>query len=418
MSISVEEFARKYGFDYCDDVSVLAAPVEGKGFTLKNAIAIQPMEGCDGTTDGAPGELTYRRYKRFADGGAGLIWAEAISVCPEGRANPRQLMLTEDNIDAFRRLTDIAHSNGAKIIAQLTHSGRWSRPVDKNAPIRAAYNAALDEKQQLTDDYPVADDDYLDALPAKFGESTRLAMAAGFDGVDIKACHLYLYSELLGAFNRPGKYGGSYENRTRLLKDSIEAAKKHIGNGILASRFNMFDGTAGLWGKDKDGNIDLSEPLEMVRELSEMGVVLMNITMGTPYFNPHVNRPYNRGGYVADEAPSVGVKRLLEGCGAAQRAVPDVVCLATGFSWLGEYAPGIAAALINSGGARLAGFGRMAFAYPDLANDIVTKGRLDHGKCCVTCSLCTRIMRGGGPTGCPVRDQEVYLAELRKVDNK
>lgn len=418
MKDKAAEFAAKHGFAYIEDTGILAEEVKGKGFILKNAIAIQPMEGCDGNADGSPGELTYRRYRRFADGGAGLIWAEAISVCPEGRANPRQLMLTKDNIEAFRTLTDIAHSNGAKIIAQLTHSGRWSRPVDANAPIRATINTALDDKQALYDDYPIATDDYLDTLPSLFGKSTKLAMEAGFDGVDIKACHLYLYSELLGAFNRPGKYGGSYENRTRLLFDSIKEAKKHIGSGILASRFNMFDGTAGPWGEDESGNLDLSEPLRLVRDLDKMGVVLMNITMGTPYFNPHVNRPYNRGGYVADESPAVGVKRLLDGCREAQKAAPEAVCLATGFSWLGENAPGIAAALIKDGGARLVGFGRMAFAYPDLANDIISNGHLEHSKCCVTCSLCTKIMRGGGRTGCPVRDQEVYLAELRKVEAK
>lgn len=418
MKDKAAEFAAKHGFAYIEDTGILAEEVKGKGFILKNTIAIQPMEGCDGNADGSPGELTYRRYRRFADGGAGLIWAEAISVCPEGKANPRQLMLTKDNIEAFRTLTDIAHSNGAKIIAQLTHSGRWSRPVDANAPIRATINAALDDKQALNDDYPIATDDYLDTLPSLFGNSTKLAMEAGFDGVDIKACHLYLYSELLGAFNRPGKYGGSYENRTRLLFDSIKEAKKHIGSGILASRFNMFDGTAGPWGEDESGNLDLSEPLRLVRDLDKMGVVLMNITMGTPYFNPHVNRPYNRGGYVADESPAVGVKRLLDGCREAQKAAPEAVCLATGFSWLGENAPGIAAALIKDGGARLVGFGRMAFAYPDLANDIISNGHLEHSKCCVTCSLCTKIMRGGGRTGCPVRDQEVYLPELRKVEAK
>lgn len=418
MSISTKEFAVKNGFPYSEDLSVLTAPVSGRGFTLKNAIAIQPMEGCDGTYDGAPGELTYRRYERFANGGAGLIWAEAISVCPEGRANPRQLMLTEDNIDDFRKLTDIAHAHGAKIIAQLTHSGRWSRPVDVNAPIRAAYNAALDERQQLAEDYPVADDEYLASLPALFGKSTRLAMEAGFDGVDIKACHLYLYSELLGAFDRPGVYGGIYENRMRLLKDSVTEAKKYIGSGILASRFNMFDGTAGRWGEDAEGNMDLSEPLRLVRELSNMGVVLMNITMGTPYYNPHVNRPYNRGGYKPEETPDVGVRRLFEGVRAAQQAAPDAVCLATGFSWLGEHSANIAAGLIADGGAKLAGFGRMSFAYPDLANDIIEHGQIFRNKCCVTCSLCTKIMRAGGTTGCPVRDQEVYLPILREVDGK
>lgn len=409
-------FAARYGFPYADDVSILAKPVIGRGFELNNSIAIQPMEGCDGDASGAPGDLTYRRYARFADGGAGLIWAEAVSVCPEGRANPRQLMLTRENLDAFKRLADISHKRGAKLIAQLTHSGRWSRPVDKNAPIRATYSAALDERQQLGDDYPIVDDDYLARLPEKFAESTRLAMEAGFDGVDVKACHLYLYSELLGAFERPGRYGGPYENRTRLLKESVEAARSETGGGILASRLNMFDGSAGLWGKDDMGNIDLTEPLRLVRELDAMGVALINITMGTPYFNPHVNRPYNKGGYQADEPPHVGVKRLLDGARAAQQAAPGVVCLATGFSWLAEYSANIAAGLVAEGGARLAGFGRMAFAYPDLADDIINKGALSREKCCVACSLCTKIMRGGGYVGCPVRDKEIYLSELRKVD--
>lgn len=418
MRKTAAEFARECALPYSDDLSILTKPVSGRGFELKNAMVIQPMEGCDGTAGGAPGELTYRRYQRFAEGGAGLIWAEAISVCPEGRANPRQLSLTRENLDAFRRLTDIAHKGGAKIIAQLTHSGRWSRPVDKSAPIRAAYNRALDEKQGLDADYPVADDEYLARLPEAFAESTKLAMEAGFDGVDVKACHLYLYSELLGAFERPGRYGGCYENRTRLLKESVEAAKANIAGGILASRFNMFDGEAGRWGEDAGGNLDLTEPLRLVRELDEMGVALMNITMGTPYYNPHVNRPYNKGGYLANEAPYVGVKRLLEGAQAAQQAAPGAVCLATGFSWPGEHAANIAAGLIAAGGAKLAGFGRMAFAYPDFARDIIEKGALSREKCCVTCSLCTKIMRGGGYVGCPVRDREVYLPELRKVDGR
>lgn len=415
MNLDLEYMAREGGFTYDKDVSILAAPVSGKGFSLKNAMIVQPMEGCDGTIDGAPGEYTYRRYRRFADGGAGLLWAEAISVVQEGRANPRQLMLTEKNLDAYKRLTDIAHEKGAKIIAQLTHSGRWSRPVDKNTPIRATYNKLLDERQGLSDDYPIVTDEYLDALPEAFEKSTRLAMEAGFDGVDVKACHLYLYSELLGAFEREGKYGGSYENRTRLLKDSVIAAKSAIGNGILASRFNMYDGIAGPWGVGENLSVDLTEPLHLVRELEEMGVTLMNITMGTPYYNPHVNRPYATGGYKPDEAPLKGVKRLLDGADEAQKAAPSALCVATGYSYIGENAPFVAADRIKKGGAKLAGFGRMTFAYPDFANDIINKGKMEHEKCCITCSLCTKIMRAGGVVGCPVRDQEIYLAELRRV---
>jgi 2,4-dienoyl-CoA reductase-like NADH-dependent reductase (Old Yellow Enzyme family) len=405
---SIEELPRD------PDVSILARPVRGVNFVLKNALAVQPMEGCDGTADGAPGGLTYRRYERFAAGGAGLLWAEAISVVPEGRANPRQLMLTEENVGAFQKLTGIAHAHGAVIVAQLTHSGRFSRPVDARAPIRASKNPALDALQKLSDDYPVATDDYLKSMPEAYARATRLARKAGFDGVDVKACHLYLYSELLGALNRPGPYGGAYENRVRLLKESVEAAKSELSDDILASRFNLYDGEAGSWGVGEGLAVNLAEPLRLTRELGQMGVALMNLTMGTPYLNPHVNRPYNKGGYVSDEPPVAGVKRLLDGCRAAQAVVPEAVCVATGFSYLGEHAPEIAAALVKSGGARAAGFGRMAFAYPDFANDIIETGKMEKKKCCVTCSLCTKIMRGGGFVGCPVRDP-AYKEELKKV---
>ncbi|MGI6239134.1 MAG: flavin oxidoreductase/NADH oxidase [Christensenellales bacterium] len=390
---------------------VLTRPVAGRGFTLKNALAIQPMEGCDAEAGGAPGDWTLRRYQRFADGGAGLIWAEAIGVSEDARGNPRQLMLTEDNVGAFTALTDAARARGAVIIAQLTHSGRFSHP----APIRACAHPALDARQKLGEDYPIVADDALARLPEQFARAARLAMRAGFHGVDVKACHLYLYSELLGAVDRPGRYGGSYENRVRLLKDTVQAVKPELDGGILASRLNLYDGEAGNWGVGEGLAPDYTEPLRLVGELSEMGVSLMNITMGTPYLNPHVNRPYSSGGYAPPEPPEVGVSRLLEGCRAAQAAAGDAVCVATGFSHLRHRAPKVAATLIESGGARAAGFGRMAFAYPDFARDILENGGMDAKKCCVTCSLCTKIMRAGGRVGCPVRDRDLYLPELRRV---
>ena len=407
------------------DVSVLAKPVSVSGRTIKNAIAVQPMEGCDGTSSGAPDELTFRRYKRFSAGGAGLLWMEAVSVTPEARANPRQLMLTEENKGDFKRLLDEVRNEAVKageepplVIAQLTHSGRWSRPVDQPAPVRAWKSAVLDPHQHLPEDYPIATDEYLEALPEKFACSARLAREAGFDGVDVKACHLYLYSELLGAFERPGRYGGSFENRTRLYLDSVEAARSELGSMILATRLNVYDGNAAGWGVGEDGEPDLTEPLMLIDRLRGKGVSLFNITMGTPYFKPHVNRPYNRGGYIPPEEPIKGVARLLNGCAAVQKHIPDAVCLATGFSYLREYAPSVAAGMAERGEAKLFGFGRGAFAYPELARDICLHGGMKHEKCCVTCSLCTAIMRAGGRTGCPVHDTEVYLPEYRRVIKK
>ncbi len=408
------------------NVEILKKPVHGKGFTLKNAMVVQPMEGCDADANGAPTDWTLRHYTRASAGGAGLVWLEAVAVTPEGRANPCQLMITEDNIDSFKGLIKAIHQAAEekglerpKVIAQLTHSGRWSRPVDVKAPIRNWKSEVLDKHQSLPEDYPIISDEELEALPTKFGKATKLCMEAGFDGVDVKACHLYLMSEMLSGFDRPAPYGGSYENRTNIYMQCVDAAKKEIGNGILAARINLYDGEAGKWGVGDNLSLDLNEPLRLVKDLSEHGVVLLNITMGTPYYNPHINRPYARGGYEQPENPVDGVARLLYGCAQAQAVVPDVVCVATGFSYLRQYGASIAAGLLEKGGAKCVGWGRGSFAYPDFANDIITLGKMVPEKCCVSCGVCTKIMRQPtGRPGCPVKDTAWYYPEYQRVFNK
>ncbi|NLG24361.1 MAG: flavin oxidoreductase/NADH oxidase [Clostridiales bacterium] len=404
------------------DAAALSAPVRGAGFTLPNALAIQPMEGCDADERGAPTELTYRRYRRYGGSGAGLIWAEAIAVSADSRANPRQLMITPDNVAAFSDL--IGQTRAAArdagfpapvIIAQLTHSGRFSKPGGQLAPLRGCANATMDAHQRIEGDRGILTDEQLDALPERFAAATALCREAGFDGVDVKACHLYLLSELLGAFDRAGRYGGEFDNRVRLLLDCADAASAQLRGGVLAARVNLYDGSAARWGAAEDLSLSLDEPLRLVAALAGRGVSLINVTMGTPYFNPHVNRPYARGGYQPPEHPLAGVGRLLSGCARAQRAAPDAVCVATGFSYLRHLAPAVAAGLVASGGCRSVGFGRQALAYPDFAADILEKGAMAERKSCLTCGLCTVIMRAGGRVGCPVRDSALYAGELRRA---
>lgn len=410
---------------FSGDVSPLKKPVTGEGFTLPNALAVQPMEGADGKLDGGPSELTYRRYERFAKGGAGLLWVEAVAVTPEARANPNQLWITEKNIGEFKKLADDARENARKtcghtpvLVVQLTHSGRWSRPEEhmhKYQPIRAWSDATLDKHQSLPEDWPIITDDELKALPEKFAHAAKLCKEAGFDAVDVKACHLYLYSELLGARERPAPYGGSLENRARAMLDSVDACNAYKSKDFfIASRFNVHDNTAGHWGNGEGLCVDLSEPLLLAKWLKERGVKLMNITMGTPYFNPHINRPYSTGGYAPPEDPMLGVARLLSGCKAMQEVNPDVVCVATGMSYLRQFGGEVAAGLVGEGWARAVGFGRQAFAYPDFASDILGGG-LKKEKTCLACGKCTKIMRAHKVTGCPVRDQEIYLPLLRSI---
>ncbi len=412
---------------FSEDVSALKAPLSLGAVTAANRIACQAMEGCDGTADGAPDALTVRRYSRLAEGGSGLIWFEATACCQEGRANPRQLWLHPGNTDAFKRILEEIRETSLRqngyapvIIMQNTHSGRYSKPEGKPAPL-IAYNNPIFEKDNPIDKSRILSDDALDRLQEQLVESARLAESVGFDGVDIKCCHRYINSELLSAFERPGKYGGSLENRTRLLRESIQGAMEVTGNNfIVSSRLNVYDGFPYPYGfgVSKNGGLsfDPEEPIQLLKALQKMGVSLLNITMGNPYVNPHVNRPFASGGYTPEEHPLEGVARILHGIALLKKEVPEIRLIASGLSFLGTAAPGVAAAFIENGGFDFAGFGRMIFAYPDFANDILHSEELKKEKICICCSKCTELMRGGGTPGCVVRDH--LYTDLYKQSKK
>lgn len=234
-----------------EDISCLAEQIEIAGHLIPNRMAIQPMEGCDATADGAPGELTYRRYRRFGAGGAGLLWVEACAVVPQGRANPHQLWIHKGTVDAFARMLEEARTAAADsmgtqhnpfFVLQLTHSGRYSKPRSTPSPIIAFHDPYLDPTRGIPIDQPVISDDELEALEDAYVEAARLAFLAGFDAVDLKACHRYLVNELLAGHTREGKYGGSYENRTRFLKNIIGKIRNELGKDrIITCRLNVHD---------------------------------------------------------------------------------------------------------------------------------------------------------------------------------
>ncbi len=409
---------------FFDDTGVLAQSLDVGGRVLSNRLVCQAMEGCDGNHDGTPGELTARRYDRLARGGAGLIWFEATAVLPEARANPRQLWITEDNLDAFRAQVEAIREAAMKscgrtpvIIMQATHSGRYSRPEGVPAPL-IAYNSPILEKNAPIPAGRIVSDEYLDRTGEALVNAARLAERAGFDGVDIKCCHRYLNCELLSAFERGGRYGGSLENRTRLLCESVSGAMQVCRRDfIVTTRLNAYDGFPYPYGfgvRPEGLEFDPAEPVLLLKRLAEAGVRLVDITMGNPYFNPHVNRPFASGSYEPPEAPIDGVARMLEGTALLKKAVPELKFICSALTYLGTASPNVAAAFISGGGFDLAGYGRMILAYPEFANDIVKTGGLDRGKCCLTCSKCTEIMRAGGTPGCVVRDGGVYLPIYKK----
>ena len=401
-----------------DDTAILAQPVKIGSLTTPNRLAALPMEGCDALPDGAPGELTFRRYGRMAAGGTGLIWLEACAVTPEGRSKPSALYLQPANLDSFRRLVDhmrreARRTMGQEIICvlQLTHAGRYCRPAGAPVPVVAHRNPVLDATEKIPNDHPLITDDELGALMEDFVGCAALAAAAGFDGVDVKACHGYLVSSLLGAHLRPGRYGGSYENRTRFLRETVARIRRESPGLLVTTRLNVFDGMPHSYGfgtsSDGSGRHDLREPLRLVAELAAEGMPLIAVSLGFPRTTPHYGRPSADGRM---EHPLAGIARYAGMVGEVQRAVPEVAVVNGGLAWLGGQIPRVAAGLVASGGTTLIGQGRNSIAYPDMPRDLVAGRGFDPREGCLACSGCSRLMRAGHPVGCVVRDRKIYAA--------
>lgn len=418
-----------------DDISVLFQPLSLAGRTLSNRLVIHPMEGADSTADGQPSELTFRRYSRFGQSGASIVWFEATAVCLEGRSNPHQLCLRPQTLAGFRELVEATRQaardkfgpgDSPLLILQLTHSGRFSKPDARPAPIIAQSNPILDAWMGLPPYYPSISDDELDRLQDDFVAAALLAWQAGFDGVDIKACHGYLLSELLAARNREkSRYGGSLENRVRFLLETVERIRQDVSGLFITSRINMVDGLPWPYGfgssRSPQTNEDLSELNFLVRKLIDSDIPLISLSLGIPAFNPHYGRPYNiplLGQTLPDEHPLVGVARHLRLTAQVQRAFPDVAVLGAGYSWLRHFFPHAAAAMLQTGKASLIGLGRFSLANPAWPEELARDGFLNPKKTCLACSRCSQLLRAGGPAGCAVHDANIYAPEYRRLMEK
>lgn len=395
--------------------TLISTPMDIYGKTAENRVLFQPMEGCDGTAQGAVDELTRRRYLRFAEGAPGIIWFEATAVCNEGRANPRQLYITEDTVDSFKSIVSeikakskALHGFEPLIIVQLTHSGRYSKPNGTPEPI-VAYRNELWEKGKENQPFVVADDEYLATIPAMYVKAAKLALEAGFDGMDVKCCHGYLFNEFLSAYNREGAYGGSLGNRTRLYFDCIDAVKDAVGDkAFVTTRLNSCDCFPYGYGygvNDKE-EIDLTETKAIISKLREKGIELVNLTIGNPYLIPHTNRPYVAN---APEDGNIGMKRVYDVTKEITSAFPDMKFVVSALTYEGENAVQYAEKLLTEGVGDIAGFGRMTFAYPTFYKDYLASGELDKKKVCIKCSKCSELMRAGTVSGCVIRDSEAYM---------
>jgi NADPH2 dehydrogenase len=437
--------------------SPLAQPIEHGGIRIGNRIAVQPMEGWDGTADGNPTENTLRRWQRFGRSGAKLIWGgEAVAVSHAGRASPNQLVAAEHTKKGLERLRSTLLSehrhtagsdDGLLIGLQLTHSGRFSRPNRKErAEPRILYrHPILDQRMGLANDYPVLTDAEIDQVIAEFHRAARMAWELGFAFVDVKHCHGYLGHEFLSAHTREGRYGGSFRNRTRFLCEIVEGIRAFAPSLQIGARLSAFDlvpfkpdpelsspGKPGPGIPEDYQNLlpyqfgfgvnenqptepDLHEPVQFLSLLQELGIRLVNLTAGSPYYNPHIQRPAlypPSDGYLPPEDPLVGVARQLNIARQLKAQFPEMTFVGSGYSYLQEFLPLAAQAAVRDGWIDFVGLGRVVLSYPEILWDALQGKPIQRKLICRTFSDCTTAPRNGLPSGCYPLDTYYKDSEL------
>ena len=411
--------------DHVDPAGVLAQPVEirdgsSSSLTAPNRFAVLPMEGWDATTDGRPTDLVLRRWQRFGASGCGLVWGEATAVRADGRANPNQLILdarTVEEIAELRSLLDPAQVAGL----QLTHSGRWSRPEGAPLP-RTAYAHPLLDRRVGVDARAVFGDDELDELAEAYVTAAVLAQQTGFDFVDVKHCHGYLLHELLTGYDRDGRFGGDLHGRTEFLRTVVTGIRERAPGLAIAVRLSAFDmmpfapGDGGVgepesngpyrfaFGGDATGlGIDLAETHQLLDVFADLGIGLVSTTAGSPYYNPHIQRPAYfppSDGYQPPEDPLVGVARQLAVTAELTSAHPELTIIGSGYSYVQDWLAHVGQAVAAGGGASMIGLGRMILSYPELAADVLAGRTLERSLICRTFSDCTPAPRNGLISGC------------------
>jgi len=405
--------------------------------TAGNRFAIHPMEGWDAQRNGLPSENTLRRWENFGRSGAKLVWGgEAFAVQEDGRANPNQLFLNPA-VDVAGGLSTLRNrlleghrsqeleTDDLVIGLQLTHSGRFSRPDGEAAPKSASRNPVLDRKYGFDESVPLLTDGELEAIGERFVQSAKLAVEVGFDFVDVKCCHGYLLHELLGARTREGKYGGSFANRILLFKRIISEIRANcsdlpIGVRLSAGDIHPFAPNAetrvgepitggesyGMgFGTDQDRTtaMDLEEPFLFLKELLDLDITLLNVTLGSPYYCPHLQRPAlypPSDGYLPPEDPLLSVYRHIETVREIKHAYPQLTLVGTGYSYLQEWLPHVAEYEVGEGNLDFVGLGRMVLSYPELPLDVLNDRQLARKKICRTFSDCTTAPRQGMASGC------------------
>jgi 2,4-dienoyl-CoA reductase-like NADH-dependent reductase (Old Yellow Enzyme family) len=409
------------------------------GSVIGNRFCTLPMEGWDGTLDGKPTEQTIRRWKNFGRSGAKLIWGgEAVAVRHDGRANPNQLMINSQNLKELESLRlslveeHVEHHGTDEDLfvgLQLTHSGRFSRPNEKTRlePKIVYHHPVVDGLFNLPEDYPLMTDGEIEDLIEDYIRAAEHAQRIGFDFVDIKHCHGYLGHEFLSARWRPGPYGGSFENRTRFLREIVAGIQRDCPGLAIGVRLSAFDfppfrddgeGKARpmdwrdesgeypyTFGSDPEDpvSIQFDEIFTFLDLLETLDVPLVNLSAGSPYYNPHVTRPAYfppSDGYSPPEDPLVGVARQINAVAELKSHSPNLAMVGSAYSYLQDWLPHVAQYVVRNKMVDFVGLGRMVLSYPELPADVLAGKTLDRKRICRTFSDCTTAPRKGLISGC------------------
>jgi NADPH2 dehydrogenase len=466
------EYVAELGLELpCDDTvlsaadgSPMALPLSIGDFTVGNRWCVHPMEGWDGAADGKPSEHTLRRWRNFGLSGCKLIWGgEAFAVQQDGRANPNQLYYRPENetgIDELLQTLISAHekrfgpnsSRDLLVGLQLTHSGRYSRPNNKaTAEPRIVYHhPLLDRRVGISpdDDSRVWTDGDIRKLIDQYVVAAKMADRLGFQFVDVKSCHGYLGHEFLSAFTRPGPYGGDFEGRTKFVRDIISGIRAECPKLMIGVRLSLYDfppfrpdparstpgklgpGIPEDWAADYPGfgcrrdnplEIDLTEPIRLIETLHrDHGVALFNLSAGSPYYNPHMQRPAfypPSDGYQPPEDPIVGCVRQIQAVRQIKQRLPKVPVVGTAYTYFQEYLPHVAQAVVRAGWVDSVGIGRLVLS--DWELPVKTLEGTDHRadkKLCRTFSDCTTAPRNGLISGCyPLDEHYKDLPEAERL---
>ncbi|MCX8116638.1 MAG: NADH:flavin oxidoreductase [Desulfobacterota bacterium] len=394
---------------------MLSKPLRVGNRMAPNRIVYQPMECNDGDDEGNPTERTFQRYRTLAEGGPGILMVESLTFTYESRARKNQLKISEETAKGLEKLVLEMRAIHPEtlIVFQLNHSGRVS-------------GAAFSKVVSL---YPTGDpsvhlltDREIEEIGEAFVKATLLSKQVGADGVDFKHCHGYLCGEMIRPANtRPGPYGGSFENRTRFFRETMEKIKAKVGRDgfLLGMRFSFYEGIPGGFGTAGPEEVveDFSEPLRFSKMAEDCGMDFLNVSAGIPALTPEIVRP-------TKNYPE-GVYRHFGWAGAVKKAV-TIPVIGSGYSYLRDGKNDLkepdpskksflywAERNLKKGAVDLVGIGRQTLADPHFARKILS-GHLDQINYCTACGGCSILLRSQVEVGCPVY-QEYYKEVLRKV---